>query len=65
VVKAFAFTSLPFVIAEAGTGVISFATGMLMIPPLVGIGTGIDLVILLAGVVVAVLRLRGKNLTPV
>ena len=65
VAKAFAIVPLPFIVAEAGTGVISLATGMLTIPPLVGIGTGVDLAILLAGMVVAVLRLRGKNLTPV
>jgi len=65
VVKAFTIVSLPFIVAEAGTGIISLATGMLTIPPLVGIGTGVDLAILMAGMVVAVLRLRGKNLTPV
>jgi hypothetical protein len=65
VVKAFTIVSLPFIVAEAGTGIISLATGMLTIPPLVGVGTGVDLAILMAGMVVAVLRLRGKNLTPV
>jgi len=55
-VKAFAITSLPFVIAEAVTGVVSFLTGQLSIPPLLGIGTAVDLTILLAGLAVAVLR---------
>jgi len=59
-VKAFAIASLPFVFVEAGTGIISLATGVLTIPPLIGIGTGVDLAILLAGMVVAVLRLRGE-----
>ena len=56
VVKAFLITSLPFVIAEAATGIISFITGELRIPPTVGVGTGVDLLILLAGLGVAVMR---------
>jgi hypothetical protein len=56
VVKAFAITSLPFVLMEAATGVLSFATGILRMPPSVGVGTVADLIILLAGVGVVVLR---------
>ena len=55
VVKAFAFTSLPFVLAEAGTGVVSLLTGQLSIPPLAGVGAAIDLTILLAGLGAAIL----------
>ena len=56
VMKAFAVTSLPFVMAEAVTGVVSFLTGQLSMPPLFGVGTAVDLAILLAGVVTAILR---------
>ena len=54
--KAFAITSLPFVLAEAGTGIVSMLTGQLSIPPLVGAGTVIDLFI--AGMCVVLLRAR-------
>ncbi len=56
VMKAFMVTSMPFVLAEAGTGVVSFLTGQLSIPPLVGTGTAVDLAILVSGLVVTVLR---------
>jgi hypothetical protein len=57
VVKAFAITSMPFVLAEAATGMLSLLTGQLSMPPLVGAGTAVDLAILLAGIVVAILRI--------
>ena len=57
VVKAFIVVSIPFVLAEAATGVLSFFTGQLSIPPLVGAGTAVDLAILLVGLVVAILRI--------
>jgi len=57
VAKAFVVTSLPFVLAEAGTGIVSLLTGQLSIPPLVRVGTAVDLAILLAGIVVAILRI--------
>jgi hypothetical protein len=60
VAKAFAITSLPFVLAEAVTGILSFATGELGIPPYVGIGTAIDLTILLAGLGIVISRLIMK-----
>jgi hypothetical protein len=56
VAKAFAFASLPFVVAEAGTGIVSLFTGQLSIPPLMGVGTAVDLSILMAGISVAMLR---------
>jgi len=57
VVKAFTLASMPFVVAEVALGVVSFLTGQLSIPPLVGTGTAVDLAILLAGIVAAVLRI--------
>jgi hypothetical protein len=56
VAKAFILTSMPFVAAEAATGVVSFLTGQLSMPPIVGAGTAIDLAILLAGIFIAALR---------
>jgi hypothetical protein len=56
VAKAFMITSMPFVLAEAGTGIVSFATGELRMPPFVGVGTAIDLAILLSGMAVALVR---------
>ncbi len=42
---------LPFVIAETITGVVSLFTGMLSVPPLLGVGMIVDLVILVMGLV--------------
>jgi len=56
VAKAFLIASLPFVVAEAGTGIVSLFTGQLSIPPLMGVGTAVDLSILMAGISVAILR---------
>lgn len=56
--RAFAITALPFVLAEVATGVVSLFTSLLAIPPLVGPGTVEDLGILIAGVAVAVHRVR-------
>ena len=55
VVKTFVLTSLPFVMAEAMTGAVSFLTGELRIPPYIGVGTAVDFVILLAGLGAAIL----------
>lgn len=60
---AFVTTSLPFVLAEAATGILSYFTGLLSIPPLLGIGTVVDGGILAAGVTVAVLRGRSRNVS--
>jgi len=59
VAKAFAITAPPFIFIEAATGTISFLTGSLSIPPLLGAGTAVDLGVLLAGI--AVLLLRGMR----
>jgi len=56
VAKAFIIFSLPFVLAEAVTGVVSFATGQLSIPPLFEAGTIVDLTILMAGLGVPLVR---------
>jgi hypothetical protein len=42
---------LPFVVAEAITGIISLLTGMLSVPPLLGVGMIVDLAILIIGLV--------------
>ena len=55
VVKAFAITSLLFILAEAGTGILSLLTGLISIPPAVGIGTALDAGILIAGLAVTIL----------
>ena len=59
--RAFAFTTLPFVVAEAGTGVVSLLTGLLAIPPLVGMGTAVDLGILVAGLAASTYRVRKRT----
>jgi len=46
---------LPFVIAEAITGIVSLLTGLLSIPPLTGAGMVVDLAILIIGLIVFVL----------
>jgi len=52
------FTSMPFILAEAGTGVVSLLTGQLSIPPLVEAGTIVDLSILIAGICIVLPRAR-------
>jgi hypothetical protein len=54
----FLFAVLPFVIAEAATGLISLFTGLLSIPPIMGIGLAVDLAILFAGIFAILLILR-------
>jgi predicted GH43/DUF377 family glycosyl hydrolase len=64
--RRFLVLAFPFIIAEASTGVLSYLTGYLSIPPLVGWGMGVDLGILLAGLAVSVLVYRkyGKMQNP-
>jgi len=61
VAKAFMITSLPFVIAEAATGIVSLLTGELSMPPLLGMGTAVDVSILVMGLVVATVRMTEKH----
>ena len=42
---------LPFVVAEAITGIISFFTGLLAVPPILGLGMMIDLGIMIVGII--------------
>jgi hypothetical protein len=52
---------LPFVIAEAATGVISLATGLLSIPPIAGAGLIVDVAILVIGIlVILAILMKGK-----
>jgi len=59
-VRAFVYTSLPFVATEAATGGISAFTGLLSIPPLWGLGTILDSSILIVGVALALYRVRRR-----
>ncbi len=54
VAEAFAIMSLPFVLAEEGKGVVSFATGQLSIPPMTGLGTSVGIAVLFAGLVISI-----------
>jgi len=58
VAKTWAVYVLPFVLFEAATGVLSYVTGLLAIPPLLGLGTLVDLLILGVGVVAPYTLLR-------
>ena len=60
VAKAFAITSMPFVLAEGVTGIASFVTGELRIPPSFGSGTAMDSIILILGLMVAVYRIMKR-----
>jgi hypothetical protein len=62
VVKVFMLTSMPFVMAEAATGLVSLFTGQLTIPPAIGFGTAIDVAILGTGLAVATfISMRGAQ----
>jgi hypothetical protein len=53
---------LPFIIAEALTGIISFFTGLLAIPPIIGLGMIVDLTILILGLVsIIIIYKKGKS----
>ncbi len=58
VAKAFTVFSFPFVLAEAGTGIVSLLTGQLSMPPLIGAGLVVDLSTLIAGMFIVLLRAR-------
>jgi len=57
--RAFAVTSLPFVAAEALTGVVSLTSGLFTIPPLLGAGIAVDVLILIVGIAASARRVRG------
>jgi len=64
VVRAFAIFSLPFILLETATGIISLASGYLSMPPLFGPGSGVDVTILMAGLAAVALRMRAEVRTP-
>ena len=64
ILLAFALSSLPFVVGEIATGVWSALTRQLMIPPLLGAGTIVDLAIFAIGMVVALLRSSHRTRSP-
>ena len=55
-VKAFMYTAMPFLAAEAVTGFLSLLIKELRIPPVFGFGTAVDVAILVAGLAVLVYR---------
>ncbi len=55
VAKAFAVTSMPFVLLKATPGTVSLLTDQLSIPPAAGAGTFVDLAVLATGLVVVAL----------
>jgi hypothetical protein len=59
--RTFLLTAFPFVAVEAATGVASAMTGVLAIPPILGLGTITDTNILIAGALVSFLRVRKGN----
>jgi hypothetical protein len=59
--RAFLLAVVPFVVAEGATGVVSHITGILTIPPVLGAGTAVDVGILVAGLAVAVNRVRAAK----
>jgi hypothetical protein len=46
---------VPFVVAEAITGIISFFTGLLAVPPIFGVGMIVDLAILIVGIICSII----------
>lgn len=58
VAKTSAIVSLPFILTEILTGALSFVTGELRLPPAIGVGTAVDLAILVAGLSVLIVLSR-------
>ena len=54
--KALVVLTLPFVALEVGTGVVSLLTGVLSVPPVLGLGMAVDGTILVAGIAILVYR---------
>jgi len=61
ILQAFCAYALPFATAEAVTGLLSLATGVLSIPPVLGLGTAVDVSILSIGLAVAMLNAAGRK----
>jgi hypothetical protein len=60
-VKAFMIVSMPFVLAEVATGVLSLSLESLRIPPIFGLGMGVDCTVLAVGLVAMIARLAWKR----
>ena len=60
-VRAFVLAALPFIVIEASTGIVSLLTGWLSIPPILGLGTAVDVAILVAGVAILARRVRKRT----
>jgi len=52
---------LPFVVAEVATGILSCITGLLSVPPLLGVGMFLDMSILVAGLITFTIVLSRKE----
>jgi hypothetical protein len=60
--KTFMLGVLPFAIAEILTGVISYLTGFLSVPPILGLGMAVDLAILISGLMSCIIIFkRGRG----
>jgi hypothetical protein len=60
--KTWCCTALPFAVAEAVTGIVSLLTGQLGIPPIIGLGTVVDAMILGVGIgLLVVLAYTGRR----
>ncbi len=59
--RAFAFTAMPFIVGEVLTGIGSFFTRFLAVPPILGVGTAVDVAILVAGILVFANRERTQR----
>jgi len=57
VMNAFAIASMPFVLAEAATRVVSFLIRQLSVPLLVRAGTAVDLTLLITGLAIMIFRM--------
>ena len=61
VLKSFTLTSVPFILIEALTGVLSLSFEPLRIPPIIGWGTGLDCTILAVGILFLILSAARKG----
>ncbi len=60
--KTWCCTALPFVMAEAATGILSMLTGLLGIPPIMGLGSVVDVLVLGVGIgLLVVLAYTGRR----
>jgi len=62
--KAWLLVAFPFVAVEATTGIVDWFTAWLMVPPIAGLGTFVDVSILLAGLLVQIWYARRQAGAP-